>query len=132
MSEKAKRTNEQWKELLTDEQYHISREQGTEQPFSGQYWNVTEDGVYHCACCDTALFESFSKFDSGCGWPSFDNAIPGVIEKREDLSIPGRPRTEVVCAHCDAHLGHVFDDGPTASGLRYCINSAVIDLQKEQ
>ena len=115
-----------WKRELTDEEYRICREKGTERPFSGEYWDFWKSGTYFCKCCEATLFESSAKFDAGCGWPSFDReAEQGMIAEHEDLSL-GMRRTEVTCANCGSHLGHVFPDGPTETGLRYCINSASI------
>ena len=130
---KITKTNDEWKKQLTAEEYHVTREKGTEAPFSGEYDKCFDPGTYHCTCCGKALFESDDKFDPGCGWPSFTKPIDEIaLEEHEDLSIVGRPRTEVTCQHCGAHLGHVFDDGPKEStGLRYCINSVAIKLDKK-
>lgn len=123
--------DEQWRSKLTPEQYHVTREKGTERAFSGEYWNCHDDGTYSCICCGEPLFASEQKFDSGCGWPSFTAPI-----KEEDVSehkdqSHGMVRTEVTCRNCGAHLGHVFPDGPAPNGLRYCINSASLKLDKK-
>ncbi len=118
------KTEEEWKKILTPEQYHVLREKGTERPGTGEYNNHAEKGVYTCAACGTELFTSDQKFDSHCGWPSFDNNIAGGdrVKQVKDFS-HGMIRTEIVCAKCGGHLGHIFDDGPTATGQRYCVNS---------
>lgn len=121
--------NEAWREELSPEQYHILREKGTERPFTGKYNLHFADGEYHCAACDSKLFDSASKFDSGCGWPSFDEAVEGSIEYKRDKTL-GMIRTEILCANCGGHIGHVFDDGPTQTGQRYCVNSVSIDFKK--
>ncbi len=118
------------KAKLTPEQYRIMREKGTETPFSGQYVHEKAKGMYTCAACDNPLFPSDAKYDSGTGWPSFDQALPGAVKLIPDNS-HGMSRTEVVCANCESHLGHLFDDGPTASGKRYCLNSACLRLEKK-
>ncbi len=120
----------EWKEQLSEEQYSVLRQKGTERPFTGQYNLHFEDGTYKCMACNVALFESDSKFESGCGWPSFDKSIDESIEYIRDAS-HGMIRTEIVCANCGSHLGHVFDDGPTDTGQRYCVNSVSIDFNKE-
>jgi len=123
------RSEEEWKGILTPEQYRILREKGTERAFTGKYWNHKADGNYVCAGCGQELFGSETKFDSGCGWPSFYDALDrDKVEMREDLS-HGMRRTEVLCRGCGGHLGHVFEDGPRPTGQRYCINSASIDFK---
>ena len=122
--------NDYWRDKLTPEEFHITREKGTERAFSGEYWNTKDMGVYNCRCCGEPLFLSDSKYDSGCGWPSFFQPAEGEkIREAEDTS-HGMIRTEVMCDNCGAHLGHVFEDGPQPTGLRYCINSASIKLEK--
>jgi len=122
---KISKTEAEWRAQLTPEEYRITREKGTERAFTGAYWQTTgKSGSYNCRCCGEALFESTDKFDSGCGWPSFTQPVAGdKIDEHQDLSY-GMRRVEVVCSRCDAHLGHVFPDGPGPTGLRYCINSA--------
>ena len=127
--EQVQLTEEQWRDKLTPEQFDVLRRQGTERAFSGAYWNVKDDGVYRCAGCDAELFDANTKFDSGTGWPSFtDPAVAEAVELRTDRSY-GMTRTEVVCRRCGGHLGHVFDDGPAASGQRYCINGCALKLE---
>lgn len=125
-----KKQGQEWKEKLSEEQYRILREAGTERPFTGEYNMHFEDGTYKCAGCDTPLFTSNTKFDSGCGWPSFDEAIKGSIEYKQDRTL-GMLRTEIVCANCGGHLGHVFDDGPTETGKRYCVNSLSLNFNSK-
>ena len=121
---------EEWRKQLTDEEYRILRKKGTEMPHTGKYNLHFDNGVYQCKGCGTQLFESNSKFESHCGWPSFDEAIDGTIEYVRDTSF-GMLRTEILCANCGGHLGHVFDDGPTQTGIRYCVNSASIDFNAD-
>ena len=129
--EKIHKTDAEWRELLTPEQFHVMRQGGTERPFTGALVNNHDDGVYHCAACEAPLFTSDTKFESGSGWPSFFLPVsPDAIEAIEDRSL-GMRRVEVRCARCGAHLGHVFPDGPKPTGDRYCINSASLDFKKQ-
>ena len=123
--------NEIWRDKLTPQEYHVCREKGTERPFTGEYWNTREKGVYNCRCCGEPLFLSDSKFDSGCGWPSFFQPADAEVVLEEQDRSHGMLRTEVMCKACGAHLGHVFEDGPAPTGLRYCINSLSIKLQPD-
>ena len=131
MSDKKNLGEQEWKELLTEKQFEICRKKGTELPFSGKYLNAKKKGIYKCVCCGNNLFLSNTKFDSSCGWPSFYASLgDDNIREQEDLSL-SRQRTEVLCKHCDSHLGHVFEDGPKPTGLRYCINSVSIVLEED-
>ncbi|HEY7902349.1 MAG TPA: peptide-methionine (R)-S-oxide reductase MsrB [Casimicrobiaceae bacterium] len=132
MTDKVTKTDAEWRAQLSPEQFRVARQKGTERPFSGAYWDLDDTGTYRCVCCGEPLFGSATKFDAGCGWPSFDKPIAaGSVAEQADTSF-GIRRTEVVCAKCDAHLGHVFEDGPTATGLRYCMNSASLAFEPDK
>jgi peptide-methionine (R)-S-oxide reductase len=132
MADKIRKSDEEWRAALSDQEFDVSRRAGTERAFSGEYWDCKDSGTYNCRCCGAPLFDSETKYDSGSGWPSFDRPVePSQVEAHEDVSL-GTRRVEVACARCDAHLGHVFPDGPPTTGLRYCINSASIDLERRE
>jgi methionine-R-sulfoxide reductase len=131
-SKKINRTEEEWKAILTPEQFHVLREKGTDAPFTGKLTFNKDKGKYSCAACGNELFTSDMKFESHCGWPSFDKEIEGgKIKTHTDTSF-GMVRTEIICARCGSHLGHLFDDGPTSTGMRYCVNSTSLQFKKEQ
>jgi len=130
-AEKMRKDDSEWRRQLTPNQYYVTRQKGTEPPFTGEYEGTTTPGTYKCVCCGQPLFRSETKFDSGCGWPSFDAPADKAALQNETDRSHGMLRTEVKCSRCDAHLGHLFDDGPTATGMRYCINSVALNLDED-
>ena len=132
MKNKIEKTDSEWKKQLNESEYHICRKKGTERAFTGKYWNSKDPGIFHCVCCGNPLFDASAKFDSGTGWPSFFQPVnPNCFKTQEDNSLLMQ-RTEVMCSRCDSHLGHIFEDGPTPTGLRYCINSTSLKLVPQE
>ncbi len=131
MTGKVHKTDAEWREELTPEQYAVCRQCGTEPPFTGLYWDCNDPGIYRCVCCGSPLFDAETKFDAGCGWPSFWSPVSEHALKLQEDNSHNMRRIEVRCAKCDAHLGHVFDDGPEPTGLRFCINSTALTLDRE-
>ena len=132
MTAKVEKTDREWQEKLSSEQYHVTRQQGTERAFTGKYWNLKAPGTYHCICCGQPLFSSSTKYDSGTGWPSFWAPVEDeAVATKQDHSL-AMSRTEAVCSRCDAHLGHVFPDGPQPTGQRFCLNSASLKFEPEE